>query len=181
MKIYKLFCCALLLLLCQRASAQKNLVSNGGFEDELNDWNGSGNAKITPWDLKAGKGSCAIIVSTNANWVGIDQAGRIPKNTLGMEFSAWIKTNNVVKGQNEWMGAVYSIEFLDKYDKKIGDGENLARLTGDNEWAQFKKAVKVPSGAVSFKILLAMGYASGTMLIDEVSAKVLNAEEVAKL
>jgi hypothetical protein len=181
MKIFMLLSCGLLLLLCQRVTAQKNLVSNGGFEDGLNDWNGSSNAKITPWDLKAGKGSCAIIVSSNANWVGIDQMGWVPKNVLGMEFSAWIKTNNVVKGQNEWTGAIYSIEFFDRYDKKIGEGENLARLTGDNEWAQFKKAVKVPVGAVGFKILLAMGYASGAMLVDEVSARVLNAEEVVKL
>ena len=181
MKFYKLLFGAMMLLFGQAVFAQKNLVSNGGFEDELNDWNNGGSAKITPWDFKAGKNSCAIIVYNTTNWVGIDQVIRIPKNAQGMEFSGWLKTINVVKGNDEWMGAVYSIEFLDKADKKIGDGANIARLTGDNDWQQVKKSVKVPSNAVSFKVLLAMGYASGTMLIDGVEAKVLNAAEAEKL
>lgn len=181
MKIYTLLCCAVFFLLAYKASAQKNLVSNGGFEDGLSDWNAGDGAKITPWDFKGGKGSCAIIVYNTNNWVGIDQQVRLPKNTLGLEFSGWIKTINVLKGKDEWNGAVFSIEFLDKADKKIGEGENIARLSGDQDWEQAKKQVKVPSNAVRFKLMLAMGYASGTMLIDDVSAKVLNAEEVAKL
>ncbi|MGZ3821914.1 MAG: hypothetical protein ACXVB6_15075, partial [Mucilaginibacter sp.] len=84
------------------------------------------------------------------------------------------------KGKDEWNGAVFTVEFLDKMDKKIGDGVNIARLTGDQEWTLSKQAVKIPGNAVSFRILLAMGYASGTMLIDDVAVKVMNADEVAK-
>jgi hypothetical protein len=181
MKIYTLLCCAVCFLLAHTASAQKNLVSNGGFEDGLTEWNADASAKITPWDYRGGKNSCAIIVYNANNWVGLSQSARIPKNTLGLEFSGWVKTINVVKEGDEWKGAIFSIEFLDKADKKIGDGENITRLTGDRDWEQAKKQVKVPANAISFRILIAMGYASGTMLIDDVTAKVLNAEEVAKL
>lgn len=180
MKIYTLLCCVVMLLLCNMVFAQKNLVSNGNFEDGLAEWNGN-SAKITPWDHVQGKNSCALIVYNTTNWTGIDQVVRIPKNAQGLSISAWIKTINVIKGNDEWMGAIYSIEFLDKADKKIVDGVNIARLTGDHEWEQVSKAVKIPERAVSFKIMLAMGYASGTMLIDDVQATVLNAEEVAKL
>jgi hypothetical protein len=181
MKIYTLFFCAVFFMLAHTASAQKNLVSNGGFEDALSEWSADNSAKVTPWDYRGGKNACAIIVYNGNNWVGLSQTVRIPKNTLGMEFSGWLKTINVVKGDDEWKGAIFSIEFLDKADKKIGDGENITRLSGDHDWEQAKKQVKIPATAVSFRVLLAMGYASGTMLIDDITAKVLNAEEVAKL
>lgn len=181
MKIQTLLCAALLLLIAGTVSAQKNLVANPGFEDELNDWNNGNSAKVTPWDYKGGKNSCAIIV-TNANgWVGIDQTIRLPKNTLGLEIAAWVKTNNVLRGKDEWMGAIYNLEFLDRADKKVGEGVSVAHLTGDNDWQLATKQVKVPAGAVSFKVMVAMSYASGTMLVDDVTVKVLNAEAVAKL
>jgi len=181
MKLFTLIACTFLLMVSYSAQAQKNLINNGSFENDLDDWTNGSVAKTTPWDIKAGKASCAIISPNTINWMGIEQVIRIPKNTLGLEFSAWLKTINVIRGESEWMGAVYSIDFLDKADKKIGDGVNIARLTGDNNWEQFKKAVKLPAGAVSFKILIAMGNASGTMLADNVWAKVISADEVAKL
>ncbi len=171
----------LLLTIVTSASAQKNLIANGSFEDDLFEWNGADKAKITPWDKTSGKNSCAIIVPNTSNWIGLDQNFRIPKGAAGLEFSAWLKAVNVVRGDNEWMGAIFSAEFLDKADKKIGEATNIARMTGDTNWEQAVKAVKVPAGAVKCRILLAMGYASGTMLIDDVKARVISDEEAAKL
>lgn len=181
MKATKVIFTLVLTMLAIGASAQKNLVKNGGFEDEVYDWDNSNIAKVTPWDFKEGKSSCVITVADISNWVGLSQIISLPKNAQGIAFGAWLKTTNVVKGKDEWMGALYSIEFLDKHEKKIGDGVNLALLIGYNDWELIKKNVKVPLGATAFKIMLAMGYASGTMQVDDVSAKVLNAEEVAKL
>jgi hypothetical protein len=176
-KLYCFITCCLFFAALQ-ANAQKNLVTDGGFEDDLYGWNNGNNvAKITPWDFKSGKNSCVIITSNVDNWIGIDQTVRIPKKVQMFEFSAWIKTVNVVKGKDEWNGAVFSIEFLDKMDKKLGDGVNIARITGDQGWTLSKQAVKIPPGAVSFRILLAMGYASGTMLIDDVSAAAVATDE----
>jgi hypothetical protein len=181
MKAYCLISCFLLFLTINKAPAQKNLVTNGGFEDpeDLYGWNNNG-AKIKPWDLKTGKKSCAIITTNTNNWLGIDQTIRVPKKAQTIEFSAWLKTINVVKGKDEWNGAVFTIEFLDKQDKKIGDGINIVRITGDSQWTLIKQDLKIPAGAISFRILFAMGYASGTMLIDDVTAKVASIDEVAK-
>ena len=172
--------CLIVLLMVDFALAQKNLITNGGFEDELYGWNGDG-AKTIPWYFKGGKASCAIVTTNTANWVGIDQTIKIPKKVQALEFSAWIKTINVVKGKNDWDGAVFTIVFLDGQDKEMGEGVNIARVTGDQEWMLAKKAIKLPEKAFSFKILLAMGNASGTMIIDDVSAKALTPEEAAKL
>jgi hypothetical protein len=169
MKSYFLTIFMGLFLMLNTAFAQKNLVLNGGFEDELFGWNGNG-ATQTPWNFKSGKNSCAIITTSADNWVGIDQTVKIPKKVQNVEFSAWIKTTNVVKGKNDWDGAVFTIVFLSNDDKQMGDGVSVARVTGSQDWTLYKQAIKMPDKAYSFKILLAMGNASGTMLIDDVSA-----------
>ncbi len=179
MKNYCLITCFLLFFAIDKAQAQKNLVTNGGFEDGLYGWNNNG-ARVTPWDLKSGKHSCAIVAPNASNWIGIDQTIRIPKKAVSLECSAWIKTTNVIKGKDEWNGAIFTIEFLDVQDKKIGDGVNIARLAGDQDWTLSKQVLKIPAGAVSFRVLLAMGYASGTMLIDDVMVKMGTADEIAK-
>jgi hypothetical protein len=172
MKVYLLTGCVLMLML-NSVLAQKNLVTNGGFEDELYGWNNNG-ARLTPWDLKSGKSSCAITTTNTDNWVDIDQTVRIPKKAQDIEFSAWLKTINVAKGKNDWDGAIFTVVFLDAGDKEIGAGENIARLTGDNEWELLKKIIKIPQKAGSFKILVAMENASGTMIVDDVSAIVVD-------
>jgi hypothetical protein len=105
--------------------------------------------------------------------VGIDQTVRIPKKAQDIEFSAWLKTINVVKGKNDWDGAIFTVVFLDAGDKEIEAGVNIARLTGDQGWGLLKKTIKIPLKASSFKILIAMGNASGTMIVDDVSAVVV--------
>jgi len=173
MKVYSLAGCMLMLMMLNSAFAQKNLVTNGGFEDELYGWNNNG-ARLTPWDLKSGKSSCAITTTNTENWVGIDQTVRIPKKAQDIEFSAWLKAINVVKGKNDWDGAIFTVVFLDAGDKEIEAGVNIARLTGDQGWELLKRTIKIPQKAGRFKILVAMGNASGTMIVDDVSAVVVD-------
>jgi hypothetical protein len=178
--ILMLFISTFMMVNC--ATAQKNLVLNGGFEeDDFYGWNNGNAVRQTPYDFKSGKNSCAIITTTTDNWVGIYQIVKIPKKVQAVDFSAWIKTRNVVKGKDDWDGAIFSIVFLDLQEKEIGDGITIARVTGDQEWTLAEKIIKMPEKAYSFKILVAMGNASGSMLIDDVTAKTLTPEEVAKL
>jgi hypothetical protein len=169
MKGYSFLIGLLLLTVFAPASAQKNLVINGGFEDEFYGWNNNG-ANQTPYSFKSGKNSCAIVTQNADNWVGIDQTIQIPKKVQDIEFSAWISTTNVVKGKNDWNGAVFTVVFLDGNDKEMGDGINIAKVTGSTDWTLYKQTIKMPGKANSFKILVAMGNASGTMLIDDVAA-----------
>jgi hypothetical protein len=171
MKSFLVALSALALFSSNSLFGQKNLVLNGGFEDDFFGWNNNGGARQTPWNFKSGKNSCAIVTPNADNWVGIDQTIRIPKKVQDIEFSAWIKTTNVIKGKNDWDGAIFTIVFLDGDDKEItNQGVNIAKLTGNNDWTLYKKTIKMPDKAYSFKILLAMGNASGTLLVDDVAA-----------
>jgi len=177
MKLYILALC--IILETGIANAQKNLVINGGFEDDLNSWNGSG-AKTSPWDFKSGKYSGVIITTDADNWTGIDQTVSISKKVQALEFGAWLKAENIVKGKDAWNGAIFTVQFFNKYGKKIGDDINIITIAGDDPWTLHTKKLKLPAGADTFKILLAMGYAKGVMLIDDVSATPINIEDVDK-
>jgi hypothetical protein len=177
MKLYLLALC--LILGTNLASAQKNLVTNGGFEDDLDGWNGTA-AKTSPWDFKGGKNSCVLITTDASNWTGIDQEVAIPKKIQALQFDVWLKAENIVKGKDPWNGGIFTIQFLDNQDKKLGDDINIATLSGDEPWSLYTKKIKIPDWAVSFKMLIAMGYASGAMLVDDVSAKAINAEDLGK-
>jgi hypothetical protein len=171
MKNFLLAACAIVLFCSNSLFAQKNLVLNGGFEDDFFGWNNGGVAQQTPWNFKSGKNSCAIVTNNADNWIGIDQTVRIPKKAQDLEFSAWLKTTNVVKGKDDWDGAIFTVVFVDVSDKEMPNQSiNIARLTGSNDWAIYKKTLKIPDKAYSFKILLAMGNASGTLLVDDVAA-----------
>jgi hypothetical protein len=174
MRCRHFICFVSMLCMVNVATAQKNLVTNGGFEDDdLYGWNNNG-AMQTPYNFKSGKSSCAIVTTNTENWVGIDQTIQIPKKVQNVEFSAWIRTTNVIKGKNDWDGAVFTVVFLDGNDKEIGAGVNIARITGSTDWTFYDKVIKMQEKAYSFKILAAMGNASGTMLIDDVSAKAVD-------
>lgn len=60
---------------------------------------------------------------------------------------------------------------MDDRDKEIGQGTNIAHLTGDQEWKLAEAKIKVPEKAYNFKMMFALGNASGTLLIDDVTAK----------
>lgn len=177
MKLYILALC--LILGINLANAQKNLVINGGFEDDLDGWNGIG-AKTSPWDFKSGKYSGVIITTDADNWTGIDQTVSIPKKVQALEFDAWIKAENIVRGKDPWNGAIFTVQFFDKHGKKLGNDVNIITIAGDDPWTLHTKKIKLPDGADSFKILLAMGYAKGAMLIDDVSATAINVDDVDK-
>lgn len=161
------------------AKAQKNLVTNGGFEDELYGWT-EYSAKTTPYVVKAGK-ACAVITSIDTSkWTGMHQVVALPKNTQYILVSAWIKADNIVQGMQSWTGGLFNIEFLDRSEGKVSGPVTLITVTGDEQWTFTEKAMAVPPGVSKVKLLFALGYATGTLFIDEVSVKTISVEDYQK-
>ena len=171
----------LVALLCTHltAHAQKNLVTNGGFEDELYGWT-EYSAKTTPYVVKAGK-ACAVITSMDSSkWTGMHQVITLPKNTQYLLIGAWVKADNVVKSSQPWTGGLFNIEWLDRSETKINGPATLVTVTGDEEWKFTEKALAVPPGASKVKLLFALGYATGALFIDEVSVKTISIDDYQK-
>jgi hypothetical protein len=174
--IYLLF---VLLFANITARAQKNLVTNSGFEDELYGW-AEYSARTTPYVVKAGK-ACAVITSMDTSkWTGMHQVVTLPKNTQYIIISAWIKADNVVQSMQAWTGGLFNIELLDRNEVKINGPSTLITVTGDEQWKFAEKAMQVPPGVSKIKLLFALGYATGALFVDEVSVKVITIEDYQK-
>ncbi|OQP43694.1 hypothetical protein A4D02_09425 [Niastella koreensis] len=174
--VYGLFA---LLFTHLTAKAQKNLVTNGSFEDELYGWTEYG-AKTTPYVVKTGKASAVITSLDTGKWTGMHQLITLPKNTQYILISAWMKADNVVKSSRAWTGGLFNIEFQDKNETTINGPETLITVTGDEQWTFTEKAMAVPPGVSRLKLLFALGYATGALFIDDVSVKTISMEEYQK-
>jgi len=169
----------LMLTVNYSTMAQKNLVKNGGFEDELKGWVDY-SAKATPYVFSSGKMSSALFSGDPSKWTGMHQIVALPKNTQYILMSAKIKVDDVGAGKEDWNGALFLFEMLGKGEAKIGEGINIASATGDQDWKPYERAYIVPPGTASIKLLFALGYVSGTMFVDDVSLKVISQAEYEK-
>lgn len=169
----------LVTILSINSFAQKNLVLNGGFEMELNNWRGDV-AKLSTFDKKSGKNSAIITQYVGAEWQAIDQVFNIPKNTAAIELSGWIKSDAIEKGQNDWNTGKFDIEFLNAGGKGF-QNENIAAVLGTTSWTFYQKTIKVPASASKLRIMLALGQTNGTILFDEIKAIAISQEELNKI
>lgn len=169
----------IVLLLSINSLAQKNLIVNGGFETELNNWNGEA-ATLSSYDKKSGNASCNITQYTGSQWKAIDQTITIPKNTSAIEFSGWIKSDAIEKGKNDWNAGKFDIEFLNSSQKAV-QNESIVTLLGTTAWTFYKKIINVPITASKFRIMLALGETNGTILFDDIKAFAISQEELTKI
>jgi hypothetical protein len=159
----------------QSIVAQKNLVTNASFEDELDGWNVYG-AQTTLWVVKKGKVACAISTFDETKWVGTDQIIDLPKNAEAIEVSLWVKPEAIQVGNEAWKKGIVNLDFLIADGLKVGDGAQLASVEGTSDWSYNVKYLLVPKGAKKCKIMIAMGYAVGTLFIDDIICKVITKE-----
>ena len=178
MKSYIYSSLIILLFSTYQAAAQKNLISNGGFEDGLNSW-GAGNAKVTTVIQKSGEASLALVSYVKGKWEGIDQKVKLPKNSKAIVVSGFYKMDEVEQGANAWNTAVIILEF-NKGDAKLGDGILIVEKTGTEDWINFKKNLRVPDEATGFRIMIALSEASGTFFVDDLTAKVISLDDFEK-
>lgn len=169
----------LLLPLFQMTLAQTNLVKNGSFETELENWRGDA-ATISPYDKKSGSNSCAINQFVGAEWKGVDQIVNIPKTTAAIELSGWVKADAIEKGANAWNTGKFDIEFLNSGEKGI-ENQNIAAVLGTTPWTLYKKIIPVPAGASKLRIMLALGQTNGSIFFDDIKAVALSVEQLNKI
>lgn len=168
----------ILLFSTYQVSAQKNLISNGGFEDGLNSW-GAGNARVTTIIQKSGEASLALVSYVKGKWEGIDQKVKLPKNSKAIVVAGYYKTDEVEQGANAWNTAVIILEFTNG-DKRLGDGISLIEKTGTEDWTSFKKNLRVPDEATGFRLMIALSEASGTFFVDDLTVKAISIDDFEK-
>lgn len=144
---------------------KKDIFSNGNFEDGLQHWRG--NASVNSQIKKEGNNSISITSTTN-EWVGIDQIADLPENATSLDISVWIKSENIKQGKDVWNNGLITVEFSSDGKTKTGDDQNITFVTGTTDWTNYTKSLKIPAGSKKFRVMVAMGFATGTMFVDDI-------------
>lgn len=153
--------------------AQKNLIKNGGFELEADSWRGENVLTINPYLKRSGDKGGNIYEYTSPSWKGIDQEFIIPKNTAALEISAWVKTDAVEKGKNNWNKAVIVLEIG-------GKTQNIADLEGTTPWQLVKKIIPTENNR-SGRLMLALSECTGSFLFDDIKVTPISKDDYAKI
>ena len=152
---------------------QKNLISNGSFEYDAQSWNNEIVLTIDPYNKRTGSKGGNITEYTTPQWKGIDQNFSIPKNTAAIEISAWVKTDGVEKGKNDWNKAVIIVAIN-------GKGESIISLDGNSPWQQVKKIIPINKDR-SGKLMLALSECTGSFFFDEIRISPISQEDYNKI
>lgn len=145
---------------------KKELFSNGNFEDGLENWRG--NAFLNSTIKKEGNNSISITSTTN-DWVGIDQIADLPENASTLDVSLWIKSENIKQGKDRWNNGLVTVEFSSDGKTKTGEDQNVTFVTGTTDWTNYKKSLKIPAESKKFRVMVAMGFATGNLFVDDIA------------
>lgn len=158
--------------------SQKNLVLNGGFDQNTDNW-WADNLTQNGFIKKIGSGSCMIVQYVGKEWKGGDQKINIPKGTYAITFSAYIKADAIQGGESYGAG-ILNAEFLNGANKQI-ISENIAQVKETVDWKLYTKTVLVPEGSKTVKILIALQSTPGTVFFDDIKAITVTEEEYLKI
>jgi hypothetical protein len=141
-------------------------LSNANFENGIASWRG--NATVSTSIFKEGK-TALILNSTTFEWTGIDQIADVPENSSTITISGWLKSDTIKQGKDPWNNGLLNVEFTGSDTKKTGDDQNIAFVTGTTDWTYYTKTLELPTGTKKYRIMLALGFASGTLYADNLT------------
>lgn len=147
------------------SEAKTKNLTNTGFENGIDSWRG--NAAVSTTIFKEGK-AALVLNSATLDWTGIDQIADVPENATTITLSGWLKSDNIKQGKDPWNNGLYSVEFTGTGDQKTGD-QNIAFITATTDWTYYTKTFALPAGTKKYRIMLALGFASGTLYADALS------------
>lgn len=142
--------------------------NNGNFENGKTFWRG--NFSINN-DLKKEGNSAAKIISETKNWEGIDQEFNVPSNAKTITISGWLKSENIIQGENPWNNGLLNVEFTSDGKNKTAQDESIAFVTGSTDWQFYSKAFTLPKNTQRTRIMIAIGFATGILYADDIQVK----------
>lgn len=173
--IFSLVVISLICIGCGR-STSTSLPINGGFEAGSSEWI-LGKAVVTESSPRSGK-KCLMITNDSAHWSYGDQFIHIPNGTKEITISGWIKTRDIVRGQESWETALLNFEFVDSLLTHIDPyPEAAAEIVGTTEWSFYSKTTAAIE-AYAMKFHIALGNATGTAWFDDLKAVFTDADGV---
>ena len=142
--------------------------NNGNFQSGKTSWRG--NFSINN-DIKKEGNSAAKIISETKNWEGIDQEFSVPSNAKTITLSGWLKSENIIQGENPWNNGLLNVEFTSDGKNKTAQDESIAFVTGTTDWQFYSKTFNLPQNTQRTRIMIAIGFATGILYADDIQVK----------
>ena len=139
------------------AGTDLNWVKNGDFQAPGN-W--SGNLVTEPED----SGKPAAFLQNNApTWTECDQKIVMPQPPPpAIEISGRLKTENVVRGANDWEVARITVVFCDDKGNRLGDWPApVAEVEGTKDWDFYSNQYSVPPQTAWVTLGISLGNCTG--------------------
>ena len=154
----------------QNSSSHLNteVFANGNFENGTSSWRGAVNLSST---VKKEGNASLVLTSTSKDWVGIDQQFNVPKDVKSVTISGWLKSENIVQGDNSWNNGLLNVEFTSDGKTKTANDESITFVTGSTDWQQYSKTFNLPKDTQKLRLMIALGFATGTLYADDIQVK----------
>jgi hyaluronate lyase len=168
------------------ASAVKNVVENGGFENTIetsrNKW--TNNIEPVGWLEWYASGSPVAAVDQQVFYEGTKSVkltatsdsraalSSVVRVEAGKQYvlSAKIKTDHVISSN----GVFIRTQYLDATGKKISDGPKSTKLTGTNGWTEREMVLTIPNNTVQVKVEPFFETGTGTAWFDDLKLQEWN-------
>lgn len=142
------------------------VLTNTDFENGTASWRG--NATTSTTIFKEGK-AALILNSITPDWNGVDQIAAVPENAATITISGWLKSDAIKQGKDSWNNGLFNVEFTGSDNKKTGEDQNITFVTVTTDWTFYTKTYPIPTGTTNYRIMLALGFATGTLYADGLS------------
>ena len=105
----------------------------------------------------------ASLENTKPTWTECDQKINLPQPAPPVvEVSGWLKTENVVKGANDWEVARITVVFYDAQGNRLGDWPApIAQIQGTHDWDFYSNQYNVPKGTAWATLGISLGNCTG--------------------
>lgn len=154
----------------QNPSSNHNteVFANGNFENGTSSWRGTVTLSST---VKKEGNSALILSSTSKDWVGIDQLFNVPKDVKSVTISGWLKSENIIQGDNPWNNGLLNVEFTSDGKTKTANDESITFVTGTKDWQHYSKTFNLPKDTQKLRLMIALGFVTGTLYADDIQVK----------
>lgn len=149
----------------QNPTAPAEIFANGNFENGTSSWRGAVNLSNT---VKKEGNNALVLYSTSKDWVGVDQLFSVPADAKSVTISGWLKSDNIVQGENVWNNGLLNVEFSSDGKTKTANDESITFVTGTKDWQDYSKTFNLSKDTQKLRIMIALGFATGTLYADDI-------------
>jgi len=97
------------------------------------------------------------------------------KTPARIVYGGWVRTDQVVRGKEDYMAARLGVDFRDADNKQVGGWQAEAcAVSGTTDWTYYEKSYPVPAGSAAVHVDAGLGNCAGKAWFDDLTLTLLD-------